>query len=376
MSHVLKDGYYEKDAMEVTTLTQGEQGEESFVGCHSGSRITNHVFAVGNQGGKVILFSLISPYTKTELSGSHTAPILHLGRKENWITTSSSDKTVKVWDVGTSSLAFTLEGHTDAVNWSDISVEDRLLISASVDKSVRIWDLRMASCLASLVGHKDAVSVTKFHNPTYLLSAGEDATVRVWDIRKLQPLHTLHGHTAPILTLESVRGGEAYTHSSTVGSVYTSSVDGSVRVWDVGLGSAKKVLTVGGSVGCMKVIPKKNLLVTGSSDSTVKMWKLDAGDQIKTLRGHRSAVCSLEVLENETIVSGGQNGEIRIWDGKKKKCVRVLQGHSGPVECVGSNPNVYFPQIVSVGGAGEVRLWQYHQMPSEKGKKEALLPFK
>ena len=52
--------------------------------------------------------------------------------------------------------------------------------------------------------------------------------------------------------------------------------------------------------------------------------------------------------------------------------MRILQGHGGSVECVASNPNVYFPQIVSVGGAGEVRLWQYHQMPSAAGKKELL----
>ena len=60
----------------------------------------------------------------------------------------------------------------------------------------------------------------------------------------MQPLHVLNGHTSPVLCLDSA-GGE---------SIFSSSVGGSVRVWDVVGGRVKKVL-VGhtGLVGRMKV---------------------------------------------------------------------------------------------------------------------------
>ena len=45
---------------------------------------------------------------------------------DEWLSTCSVDKTVKLWDINTLNCAFTLTGHTQPVLWCDVSTEARL----------------------------------------------------------------------------------------------------------------------------------------------------------------------------------------------------------------------------------------------------------
>ena len=46
----------------------------------------------------------------------------------------SSDKTLKVWNIGTGNLIRTLEGHTDSVNAVSLTPDGKQAVSASSDK--------------------------------------------------------------------------------------------------------------------------------------------------------------------------------------------------------------------------------------------------
>ena len=61
------------------------------------------------------------------------------------LASSSTDRTVKVWDSTTGQETLTLKGHTDAVISVAFSVDGKRLASASDDGTVKLWDAQPRS---------------------------------------------------------------------------------------------------------------------------------------------------------------------------------------------------------------------------------------
>ena len=67
----------------------------------------------------------------------------------------------------------------------------------------------------------------------------------------------------------------------------TGSVDGKVRLWDVG--SGKEIQTFTGSVGEIYAVafsPDGKGVLASSGDRTVRFWDVENGDALKTFSGH------------------------------------------------------------------------------------------
>ena len=63
------------------------------------------------------------------------------------LATSSSDRSIKLWDVETGMLLTTLTGHDDRILSLSYSPDGRRLASGSADETIKLWDLNTGNCL-------------------------------------------------------------------------------------------------------------------------------------------------------------------------------------------------------------------------------------
>jgi WD40 repeat protein/GTPase SAR1 family protein len=233
-----------------------------------------------------------------------------------------SDKTIKIWDLGTGTCRATLKGHTEDVNSVAITPDGRQILSASDDGSVRIWDASSGRESAKLDGHANIVrSVVALRDKARALSGGLDRTLRVWDLTSGQCLKTIECGTP----------GDDAIFSTAVNPTGTWALsghrDGRVRKWDLETGQCLATLNGhSGMVLSVQFTPDGRFGLSGSEDKTVRVWDLEVRTCVGALEGHQDYVNSVALSpDGSSIASTGYDSSVRLWDLKSGACLQVIQ---------------------------------------------------
>ena len=167
---------------------------------------------------------------------------------ENILASSSSDYTIKIWDVEAGSPRLTLK-HTDIVQSLSWSANGSLLVTTSRDKKLRIWDVRQEEPAHVVPGHSGAKSSRAVwmgeHDriATTGFSRTSDRQLGLWDIKN--PKEPVGGFSV----LDSISGvcmpfwddstqclylaGKGYVHVPFLGEVYVDRIsDGNIRYFE------------------------------------------------------------------------------------------------------------------------------------------------
>ncbi|CAF1329450.1 unnamed protein product [Rotaria sordida] len=116
----------------------------------------------------------------------HTHYVMQIAinsKDDSNFASASLDHTIKVWQLGSTEAAFTLEGHEKGVNCVNYCLDDDkpYLVSGGDDHLVKIWDYQNKTCIQTLEGHSQNVSCVAFHPELpIILSGSEDGTVKLW----------------------------------------------------------------------------------------------------------------------------------------------------------------------------------------------------
>lgn len=98
------------------------------------------------------------------------------------VLTTSSDKTARLWDIGTEQELIVLRRHKETVTSAMFSPDGQHVITGSEDKTARLWDVATGEERAVLPHEFGITSVTFSTDGQHILTASRDGTIWLWRV--------------------------------------------------------------------------------------------------------------------------------------------------------------------------------------------------
>jgi len=257
--------------------------------------------------------------------------------------------------------AMVYRGHTDWVIHLMPTADGTKVISAGQDHTARVFDVASGECLKVLTGHTEAIRAICLSLPEHsVYTASLDGTMREWSITAGEELFRTRCHSPS-------QGILAMCLVGRVGFV-TASRDETAVLWHwrhgerplaegespTGYGKhvVRGVTFRGHSNWVTAAVTEGKWLFTGSSDTSVKRWELATGMLLETYRGHQSEVTALEIYEH-CVYSAGREGAILKRDVGSGEVLQWFSGHLSVVRDIVCRDGTLF----SASADGTARCW-------------------
>ncbi|RXK36152.1 Prp8 binding protein [Tremella mesenterica] len=124
------------------------------------------------------------------------------------------DNEIKVWDLRTNKVLYTLRGHTDTITSLSLSPNTHYLASYALDSTLIIYDVRpfsadpmrvYRSLTGAPAGFESALircAWSKHDNGARIAAGGGDRSVTVWDVETGRILYKLPGHRGTVTAVD------------------------------------------------------------------------------------------------------------------------------------------------------------------------------
>lgn len=283
-----------------------------------------------------------------------------------YILTGSQDRNIRLFNPSTSRLIQTYSAHGYEVLDLSVSEDNSRFASVGGDKTVFLWDVATAQTLRRFTGHAARVNAVSFggEGDSVLVSGSFDGTVKVWDLKARSE--------RPIMTLSEAK--DSVSSVEVLGSeIFVGSVDGRVRVYDLGMGSVDCDVVAPGK-GVTSVTPTKAAdgYLVSCLDSCLRFMDRPTGKCLQTFRdeGHFKneayRMRSTLAMGDACVVSGSEDGRVVVWDILTGDVLhRLWHAEGGEASSGASKKNVVSAvawnqlrkQWASAGGDGSVVVW-------------------
>jgi len=282
----------------------------------------------------------------------HTQPITALAflGDGDHLVSASNDGTLRLWSIEDGSQQQLIAGEGVAARAADLAPDGRRLAMASFDKALRVWNLPVAQEQGDVVGgHTDAIYGLSFGlDDATVYSASLDGSVRAWDVTSGAPIGSFDGHTHGVCGVATTPAGDR---------MISGSIDGTVRVWDTESGSELAVLSGHSArVWGVAVSPDGRSAASAGSDKTVRVWDIDSGREVHRLHGHPGGATTVSFSpDGARLATSGLDDTVLIWRLATGAVERRLTGHAGEVMGLAFSPD---GRTVATGSFDRsVRLW-------------------
>lgn len=144
-----------------------------------------------------------------------------------------------------------------------------VLVTGGYDHKIRFWDATSGMCSKSISFGDSQVNCIQVSYDKSLLAAGGNPIIQLFDVNTVdeRPLLTYDGHTNNVTTVGFQRDQKW---------IYSSSEDGTVRVWDTRSNTNSRKYDCGSPVNTVCIHPNQAELISGDQNGTVKVWDLTA----------------------------------------------------------------------------------------------------
>jgi WD40 repeat protein/transcriptional regulator with XRE-family HTH domain len=255
-------------------------------------------------------------------------------------------------------LSFT--GHTAAVHNFAFSTDGARLATTSSDQTVKIWDVKTGQALATFVLGRYSATVVLFSPDGMLVAAGDsNGVISIFDVVSGQKVMNIPGHAGQIYSLDWSADGSR---------LVSGGADGLVRVWDVWQGAGRDIVTLVGHQGAVVGVafdPAGTTIYAASDDGLVKHWGSTPRGELQVFTappGKLASLFSVDYSPDGTrLATAGSRGWVKIWDAQTGAELLNLAGHDPAAQGVGNVLEANFSpdgKLLATNGLdGKVILW-------------------
>jgi WD40 repeat protein len=158
--------------------------------------LTNGFYlASGLETGKINIYDINNNGSLISILVGHKIPYAvndFILLSSDLLASSSSDRSIRIWNLTTNSTKFILQGHSLNVNGLKLVSYD-ILASGSSDFSIKLWNITNGTLIRTLTGHTSYIlnSVDFLSNSQTLVSGGYiNQTIKLWNITTGECLRT------------------------------------------------------------------------------------------------------------------------------------------------------------------------------------------
>jgi len=287
-----------------------------------------------------------------------------------YVISSSSDMTLKLWDLKSGKFLRTFMGCKKAIKAVTISPDGKYIISGDNDMKLKRWDLNSKICLHTFEGHEGMIKdVDISPDGHYAISGSDDNTLKLWDLQSCKCIQTFKGHKGSVESVAITPEGEY---------VISGSDDNTLKLWDLQSGGC--LSTFEGhefSVSAISITPDGHYAISGSDDNTLKLWDLKSGKCLRTFIGHGDWIRGVDVTsDGKYVVSGSNDKTIKLWDINDGKCLRTFKGHKRNINDVSVTSDGRY--ILSGSSDKTIKVWQLdwdYEFPEKANWDEGAKPY-
>ncbi|KAI9730609.1 MAG: hypothetical protein M1818_008091 [Claussenomyces sp. TS43310] len=238
----------------------------------------------------------------------HVDAVLSLAanrQHRNLLASSSADKTVKLWDLNTTTCAKSYSHHTDKVcclAWHP--TESTILLSGSYDRTVVAADMRAPEAKVPRWGVESDVETIKWdpHDSNYFFISTENGVIHLHDVRNApaspsasKPVWTLQAHDESVSSFD--------INPKIPGFMATGSTDRTVKLWNIQSSGPTMVVSRNlevGKVFSTSFAPDEEVafrLAVAGSKGTMQIWDTSTNAAVRRAFATRLAPVEGEIKE-------------------------------------------------------------------------------
>ncbi|MDX8521516.1 nSTAND1 domain-containing NTPase [Mesorhizobium dulcispinae] len=238
----------------------------------------------------------------------------------------SQERKVFVWNAADGALIRECRVYTYASTLTFSPDGSRLLVGSWGDISYgnfpALWDPSNGTEIARLLGHKSDTQLqgaTFSHDGRRIATVSLDGSARIWDGKSGFLLDVL-GQESPNLKLKDIDRDDRDVEMNSAFSpndrlLATASMNGPIRIWDVGRASLFSTITGHRAlIEHLEFNPvDSNILLTASHDGTARLWDVD-GILTTDLMNKYPPTFAVFSPDNVHLLTGGGDAKGHLWD--------------------------------------------------------------
>jgi U3 small nucleolar RNA-associated protein 12 len=265
----------------------------------------------------------LTPGASNVSTSTAPSPITYLAFHEqtNLIAAGHSDGSIKIWDLTSTSMIITFQGHKSAISNLKFDKTGTRLVSGSSDSSIIMWDLVSEEGLYKFKGHKAQITGLSFLSEfdkqdddmdDYLLTTSKDGLIKLWELKSQQCIETHLAHSNECWSMGI---------NSDANMVITSGNKDQVKVWSVDLskpdqeklqerGSFEKQSKAKCNDIQFKYIKDAELFYLQNNDRSIEIFRIRSDEEIKKGMAKRTKRLKEKGYDDDEILKSISESEI------------------------------------------------------------------